>query len=88
MVIVKAKIGAKIQYATNKYNSLKKADALIITTEWSEFRTPDFELMLKLLKYKVVFNRRILFNSNKIKALSYKYKTVGLKIYNYENNFS
>ena len=46
---VKAQIGDKINYATNQYQALEKADALIIATEWSEFRTPDFEIMEQAL---------------------------------------
>ena len=69
MAKVKTQIGEKIQYATNQYQALEKADALIIATEWSEFRTPDFELIEKELTSKVIFDGRNLFESYEMKVL-------------------
>ena len=77
MTNVKAQIGDKIKYAENQYQALEAAAALIIATEWSEFRTPDFELMEKLLKYKVVFDGRNLFEVSTISDLGYSYKSIG-----------
>jgi UDPglucose 6-dehydrogenase len=77
---VKLQIGDKIIYAENQYQALAGADALIIATEWSEFRTPDFERMGKLLKYKVLFDGRNLFEPPMIKELGYHYESIGRQV--------
>jgi UDPglucose 6-dehydrogenase len=74
---VKGVIGDKITYGKSQYSVLDKADALIIATEWSEFRTPDFEFMEKLLKEKVLFDGRNLFDSNQIREAGYYYVSIG-----------
>jgi UDPglucose 6-dehydrogenase len=75
---VKSQIGEKIEYATNQYQALEKTDALIIATEWSEFRTPDFELMDQQLKQnKIVFDGRNLFDVAKMRELGYYYESIG-----------
>ncbi len=75
---VKAQIGDKIKYASNQYQSLEKADALIIATEWSEFRTPDFERMEQALaNNKIIFDGRNLFDVQKMKELGYYYNSIG-----------
>lgn len=73
-------IGDKISYAENQYEALNNADALIIATEWSEFRTPDFIRMDEALKEnKVVFDGRNLFEVNKMSNLGYQYFSIGRK---------
>jgi UDPglucose 6-dehydrogenase len=75
---VKGQIGDKIKYAENQYDALNGAVALIIATEWSEFRTPDFELMDEALQQnKIVFDGRNLFDVNKMKELGYHYESIG-----------
>lgn len=74
---VKELLGNKINYAPNQYDALHRTDALIIATEWSEFRTPDFELMQKNLKNKVVFDGRNLFDVCKMRELGYHYESIG-----------
>jgi UDPglucose 6-dehydrogenase len=74
---VKKLVGDKIQFAENQYEALKNADALIIATEWSEFRTPEFEKMSSLLNNKVVFDGRNVYDSNQMKELGYHYESVG-----------
>ncbi len=77
MVNVKRAIGDKIQYATSQYDALTNADALIIATEWSEFRTPDFEMIDARLRQKAIFDGRNLFEVKYITALGYHYESVG-----------
>lgn len=78
---VKALIGDKIIYADNQYQALEGAVALIIATEWSEFRTPDFDLMgQKLNQHKIVFDGRNLFDLQKMQDLGYYYQCIGRKI--------
>ena len=74
---VKAKIGNQISYAENQYQALKDADALIIATEWSEFRTPDFERMEKEIKHKIIFDGRNLFDVYRMKEVGYHYESIG-----------
>jgi UDPglucose 6-dehydrogenase len=74
---VKAQIGDKINYAENQYQALTGADVLIIATEWSEFRTPDFERMEKEIKHKIIFDGRNLFNVYKMRELGYHYESIG-----------
>lgn len=74
---VKQVVGDKINYAANQYEALQNADALIIATEWSEFRTPEFEKMSSLLKNKVVFDGRNVYDSSQMKELGYHYDSVG-----------
>ena len=74
---VKGVIGDKVEYASNQYAALRGADALIIATEWSEFRTPDFDKITATLKNKVVFDGRNLFDNDQMKRLGYYYESVG-----------
>jgi UDPglucose 6-dehydrogenase len=83
---VKAQLGDKINYAKNQYHALQNAAALIIATEWSEFRTPDFERMEKEIKYKIIFDGRNLFDVYKMKDLGYHYESIGRADSNTLNN--
>jgi len=75
---VKEKIRDKIKYASNQYQALEGADALLIATEWSEFRTPDFERMEQLMaKNKIIFDGRNLFDVSKMNELGYHYESIG-----------
>jgi UDPglucose 6-dehydrogenase len=75
---VNALIGDKIQYATNQYDALTGATALIIATEWSEFRTPEFTLIEKHLKNnKIIFDGRNLFDVQTMKDMGYTYVSIG-----------
>ena len=74
---VKSVIGDQITYAESQYDALKGADALIIATEWNEFRTPDFLKIVSVLKSKVVFDGRNLFDTEAIKQLGFYYESIG-----------
>lgn len=74
---VKGVIGDKITYANNPYDALENADALIIATEWNEFRTPDFEKLEQLLKNKVIFDGRNLFDLETMQKNNYHYFSIG-----------
>jgi UDPglucose 6-dehydrogenase len=77
MANVKKLVGDKIQYAANPYDALVGADALIIATEWSEFRTPDFDRIGETLQQKIIFDGRNLFDVKQMKALGYHYESIG-----------
>lgn len=79
---VKETIGSKIDYAENQYAALKNADALIIATEWNEFRTPDFSKIAASLKNKAIFDGRNLFDLASMKQLGFYYQSVGRAIVN------
>ncbi len=74
---VKHTIGEVITYADNQYDALKNADALIIATEWNEFRTPDFAKVTALLKNKAIFDGRNLFDLATMRDMGYHYESVG-----------
>lgn len=74
---VRAQIGEKVVYAQDQYSALEGADALIIATEWSEFRTPEFEQLDAKLKHKVIFDGRNVFDTDKIRSLGYHYESIG-----------
>lgn len=74
---VKGVIGDSISYAPNQYGALENADALIIATEWSVFRTPDFEEISKKLPSKLIFDGRNLFELQAMKELGFTYYSIG-----------
>ncbi len=79
---VKLLLGNKINFAERQYDALVDADALLIATEWSEFRTPDFGNMISLLKNKVIFDGRNLFDLEKMQELGFHYVSVGRRVIN------
>ena len=74
---VKQLIGDKVRYAENQYEALEGADALIIATEWNEFRTPNFLKIVTSLKNKVIFDGRNLFDIAAIRELGFYYESIG-----------
>jgi UDPglucose 6-dehydrogenase len=69
--------GSKVTYAENSYGALTGADALLIVTEWNEFREPDFGRMRKLLRGAVIFDGRNLYNPEQIRAQGFTYTSIG-----------
>ena len=74
---VKQIFGNAIVFADNQYAALKGADALIIATEWSEFRTPDFSKIENELSSKAIFDGRNVFDVQQMKELGYHYESIG-----------
>jgi UDPglucose 6-dehydrogenase len=74
---VRALLGDKIEFGENQYDCLEGADALIIATEWNEFRTPNFLKIVTALKSKVIFDGRNLFETDAIKELGFYYESIG-----------
>ena len=72
-------IGDKIEYADNMYQALEGVDALIIATEWNEFRNPNFDRIAEQLNEKVVFDGRNVWSLDKMKELGYTYYSIGRK---------
>ncbi|HSL90827.1 MAG TPA: UDP-glucose/GDP-mannose dehydrogenase family protein [Ignavibacteriaceae bacterium] len=73
----KAVLGDIVRYAKDSYDALKNADALLIVTEWNEFRNPDFSQLVSLLKKPVIFDGRNLYDPEKIKDLKITYYSIG-----------
>jgi UDPglucose 6-dehydrogenase len=74
---VKKVYGNKIQFAAGQFDAVSDADALIVCTEWNEFRTPDFDRIASLLKEKVVFDGRNLYEVSKLEELGFSYESIG-----------
>jgi UDPglucose 6-dehydrogenase len=72
-------LGKTISYSTEMYDCLKGSDALLIVTEWPEFRSPDFELISKTLNNKVLFDGRNIFDAGDMKKLGFDYYCIGVK---------
>lgn len=69
----------KIEYAQDAISACKNADALIIATEWNEFRTPDFEAMKQAMKEFVIFDGRNVFDNEKALKYKFVYYSIGRK---------
>ncbi|PWJ60531.1 UDP-glucose dehydrogenase [Dyadobacter jejuensis] len=77
MANVKGLLGDQITYCHTPYAALDDADGLMIFTEWPQFRTPEFDKMGKLLKNKVIFDGRNLYELEQMKELGYTYFSIG-----------
>jgi UDPglucose 6-dehydrogenase len=77
MANVKKKLGDKVTFAASQYDAIKDCDALIVATEWNEFRTPDFDRMISLMKHKVIFDGRNVYEPGMMKNLGFHYESVG-----------
>jgi UDPglucose 6-dehydrogenase len=76
----KAVLGDIIQYAETPDETLQDADALIVVTEWKEFRSPDFDKIKKGLKSPVIFDGRNLYDLDKMKELKFTYYSIGRSV--------
>ncbi|MBT5090533.1 MAG: UDP-glucose/GDP-mannose dehydrogenase family protein [Flavobacteriales bacterium] len=68
-----------ISYVDSKYDALKESDALVLLTEWKEFRSPDFSRIKLLLKNPIIFDGRNQYNTNDLKEIGIKYYQIGKK---------
>ena len=75
--VAKRIFGSRIALADKSYDALKGADALVIATEWNEFREPDFAKMRKLMRGPVIFDGRNIYSPEQMKALGFTYYSVG-----------
>mgnify|MGYP000119565245 FL=1 len=76
---VKKILGDKIEYAKDMYSALEGADCLLIATEWSEFKNPNFALMAQKLNNKVIFDGRNMFSMEQLQNTGFYYKSIGRK---------
>lgn len=71
--------GDKISYAKNSYDALKNSDALLLLTEWNEFRHPDFDIIKNLMKTPIIFDGRNQYNRSRITSRGFEYICMGNK---------
>jgi len=76
------KIGNKVEYSKDQYDTLIDADCLLLVTEWAEFRVPNFHVMEKLMKNKLVFDGRNIYDPSEMQELGYTYYSIGRKSVN------
>jgi UDPglucose 6-dehydrogenase len=69
--------GDSIDYVNNNYETLNGADALILLTEWNEFRRPDFDKIKNLMKYPVIFDGRNQYEPKRMVERGFRYFCVG-----------
>ncbi len=74
---IKNVYGSKIQYAKDMYAALKNADGLVLVTEWNEYRKPDFDRMLKVMKGNVIFDGRNIFDRQQLLDSGFEYYGIG-----------
>ena len=77
---VKKRFGNSINYMANMYDGIKNADALIICTEWSIFRTPDFNKLKQNMNQPVIFDGRNLYDTYDLKKEGFVYNSIGRKV--------
>jgi UDPglucose 6-dehydrogenase len=77
---VKQLIGDKIYYAQDQYDAITGATALIIVTEWSEFRNPDFDRIAATLAHPAIFDGRNVYSIDKMQELEFYYESIGRRI--------
>jgi len=73
----KKEMGKIIMLIDDQYEALRGADALILVTEWNEFREPDFELMKELMRQRVIFDGRNIWSPEKMRSLGFDYYCLG-----------
>jgi UDPglucose 6-dehydrogenase len=72
-------LGDTITYAKDQFEALVDADALLVVTEWPEFRSPSFEVVSRLLKQKVIFDGRNIYDPTELKEIGFSYHCIGVK---------
>ena len=70
-------LGDSIEYSNDQYQALEGADALVVVTEWPEFRSPDFDKISKLLRHKAIFDGRNIYEPNDVLGQGFYYDCIG-----------
>jgi len=76
----KAKLGDKVYFASDPYDAATGADALVLVTEWAEFRLPDWEEISKRLKNMVVFDGRNIYDPLELRRMGFEYYGIGRRL--------
>ena len=72
-------IGNKIEYANDIYDATLDADAILLVTEWNEFRLPSWSAIKKLVKTPLVIDGRNIYNGNELRDMGFEYISIGSK---------
>ncbi len=72
-------LGERITYAKDEYDALLDADALLVVTEWPDFRSPNFQVIGRLLKQKTIFDGRNIYDADELREIGYTYHCIGVK---------
>jgi len=72
-------VGDKITFANDEYEACIDSDALIVVTEWSEFRIPNFKVLKKLMKNNLIFDGRNIYDPEEMRELGFTYHSIGRK---------
>ena len=70
-------IGDGVRFAPSNYEAIEDADALVVVTDWNEYRHPDFNRMKAAMKSPVVIDGRNLYNREKMRSLGFVYDSIG-----------
>lgn len=73
-------LGDSVRFASSVYDAVTGADALVLVTEWTEFREPDFPRMTEIMKQPVIFDGRNVFNPGKLRKLGFTYFGIGRNV--------
>ena len=73
----KIHFGNKISYMQSSYEALENSDALLLLTEWNEFKRPDFDKMKRLLKTPLIFDGRNQYDVSRLKKMGFEYISIG-----------
>jgi UDPglucose 6-dehydrogenase len=77
MAVAQKALGDRVTFCRRSYDALEGADALVVVTEWSEFREPDFERMKSLMRRPVIFDGRNIYNPATLKEMGFEYEGIG-----------
>ncbi|MGB4293272.1 MAG: UDP-glucose/GDP-mannose dehydrogenase family protein [Bacteroidales bacterium] len=72
-------LGNRVKYASDQYDAVNKADALVLVTEWPEFRLPDFKKMAETMSGKVIFDGRNIYDPSEVRKAGFAYYGIGRK---------
>ena len=77
MGVARRMLGDRVTYCGKSYEAVDGADALVVVTEWNEFREPDFERIKKLMRHPAIFDGRNVFNPRPLRELGFHYEGIG-----------
>jgi UDPglucose 6-dehydrogenase len=75
----KHSLGDRITYAKDEFDALIDADALLVVTEWPDFRVPNFSVVARLMKQKAIFDGRNIYEAKELKEMGFAYHCIGVK---------
>lgn len=77
MEVARGVLGDRVTYANRSYDAARGADALVVVTEWAEFREPDFEKLKQILRRPAIFDGRNIYNPKLLTDMGFHYEGIG-----------